>query len=338
MRHRTEHEKNLRFSRRETLLSMLSLGLGGFANSAAATSPRAAESAETSSMRILCFNTHLLPAIAQKVAGHRGQADYRAEAIARQLNQYHLIGLCEVFESKRRQQIVETLQRATDQAYQVVESPGSSGRHLIGGGLLLLSRFPIEGKPNTLTYRDASRFLRSGFKADGFAAKGAIHARLQIIEEPLVLVDCFLTHLESHSPQARQNQIKELAGFVAAHSSVERPMILLGDLNVTADFPANEGAGDSENRLLTDLLRHGKRPLVDVWSSLEDERGGTSDAIAGESSDRIDYIFMSSSTGYAKAALMPTAAKVVPFLDKEVKEGSLSDHAGIECQAMLAVR
>jgi endonuclease/exonuclease/phosphatase family metal-dependent hydrolase len=338
MYHRIAIPEDSRLSRREALLSVLSLIAAAPTISALPETLRAAVPDRAASMRILCFNTHLLPGIAQKVAGHRGQDDYRADALARQLGDYDLIGLCEVFENKRRHHLVETLQRMSDQAFQIVESPAPSGRHFVGGGLLLLSRFPIEDKPNLLTYRDASRFWRSGFKADGFAAKGVIHARLRLNDEPRVLVDCFLTHLESHSAEARQSQIRELAGFIAQHSSLERPLILFGDLNVTADHPVDQGGADSEYRLMMESFRYGKQPLVDVWPALEEGRGGTSDAIAGETSDRIDYILMSPALLSAKASIEPATVKVVPFLDKEVKEGSLSDHAGVECEARLNLR
>jgi hypothetical protein len=55
---------------------------------------------------VLFFNTHLLPAIAQSVAGHRGQDDYRTSVIGAAVAPYDLIGLCEVFESHRREEIV----------------------------------------------------------------------------------------------------------------------------------------------------------------------------------------------------------------------------------------
>lgn len=198
---------------------------------------------------------------------------------------------------------------------------------------MLVSGFAIEGKPNTITYRDASRFWRSGLKADGFSAKGAIHVRLRIADRPPAYMDCILTHLESHSTEARQNQIQELAGFIATHSSPQRPLVVLGDLNVTADHPISSNATDSEYGRMIYTLRQGNRPLIDVWPTLSAGRGGTSDALAGESSERIDYVLMSS-----PSILTPTIIKIIPFLDKQVDQGSLSDHAGVACSATLNLR
>jgi endonuclease/exonuclease/phosphatase family metal-dependent hydrolase len=171
-------------------------------------------------LSVLFFNTHLLPGVAQLVAGHRGQDDYRTQAIAARLTQYDIVGLCEVFETRRRDGIVRRVQEASGGAYSWVGSDGATGRSLIGGGLLLLTRMPIEGEPQVHAYSAASRVYNTGIKADGLAAKGVIHARLRAGPGPGagdgVFVDCFLTHLESISAKARARQIDELAAFIAA--------------------------------------------------------------------------------------------------------------------------
>lgn len=286
-------------------------------------------------IRVLFFNMHLLPAIAQTVAGHRGQDDYRTQAIAAQLHQYDLVGLCEVFEARRRREIVATVQQNSHQAFQWIESPKPSGRHVICGGLLLLSRFPIVGDAHVHTYASASRVLTSGWKADGFAAKGVLHARLRVSEQPEILADCFLTHLESVSSKARAEQIKELAAYVAAHAAPERPLILMGDLNVVADDPAAAPPADSEYRILVNALRLGDRQLVDAWPTLQAGRGGTSDALGAGDCRRIDYIFLSPPRDADGPSWEPTAIQVEPFLDGNVKQGSLSDHAAVACRLQL---
>ncbi|WP_428305269.1 endonuclease/exonuclease/phosphatase family protein [Lacipirellula sp.] len=286
------------------------------------------------SIRLLFYNTHLLPTIAQKVAGHRGQDDYRTAAIAAKLYRYDLIGLCEVFESRRRKEIVEVVQRDSRNTFHVIEQPKPWGRHLIGSGLMLLSRYPIVGEPHFITYHHASRVVTNGWKADGFAAKGAIHAQLQVREQPAAQLDCFLTHLESISPKARGEQIKELADFIAKHAHPERPAILIGDLNVAADAPGVPAADDSEYRQLTSKLAFGEQYFVDLWPAFHDTAGGTNDALAKEHCRRIDYAFISppQPTGLT---LEPTAIRVEPFLDAKVEQGSLSDHAALECNFVL---
>lgn len=322
-------------TRREALLALLASGVAIAAPRCAWPQALIPLPSVRPELRVLFFNTHLLPAIAQGIAGHRGQGDHRTAAIAAQLHRYDLVGLCEVFESHRRREIVRIVRENSYQAFHAIEPPKVWGRHLIGSGLLLLSRLPLEGEPHFITYRSASRVITNGVRADGLAAKGALHARLRLGEAPGMLADCFLTHLESVSSKARAAQIEELAAFVAAHSSPERPLILMGDLNVEADFAFAPAPGETEYRHLTNTLRYGDANLVDLWPTLQLGRGGTSDALAHEDCRRIDYIFLSPPHPQNCVGWQPLTVRVEPFLDATVKQGSLSDHAGVECRVAL---
>jgi endonuclease/exonuclease/phosphatase family metal-dependent hydrolase len=327
---------NYRLNRREALLASLA-ACGAFARVSRSFAQELLllpPVAPVGNVRLLFFNTHLLPAIAQTVAGHRGQDDYRTAAIAAQLDRFDLVGLCEVFESRRRQEIIRILQSNSNNAFHAIEQPKPWGRHLIGSGLLLLSRYPIVGEPHFLTYQAASRVITNGWKADGFAAKGVIHAQLRLSEQPPADVDCFLTHLESVSSNARGEQIKELAAFIAAHTNPNRPAVLMGDLNVTADYPLNAASTATEYGQLTSALLYGQQRFVDLWPAFYAERGGTSDALALEKARRIDYVFLSPPPSIGPV-LAPTDIRVEPFLDEKVKQGSLSDHAGVACQFTL---
>ncbi|MBL9162604.1 MAG: endonuclease/exonuclease/phosphatase family protein [Planctomycetaceae bacterium] len=321
---------NHRLNRREALLAALGAAFARAARSSAQELLLLPPVAPEGNVRLLFFNTHLLPTIAQTVAGHRGQDDYRTAAIANQLDRFDLVGLCEVFESRRRQEIIRVLQSNSNNAFHAIEQPKPWGRHLIGSGLLLLSRYPIVGEPHFLTYQDASRVLTNGWKADGFAAKGVIHAQLRLSDQPPVQIDCFLTHLESVSSAARAKQLTELAGFIAANTSPDRPAILMGDLNVTADYPINAASTATEYGQLTSDMRYGQQRFVDLWPAFYAERGGTSDALVLEKARRIDYVFLSPPPTIGPV-LAPTEIRIEPFLDEKVKQGSLSDHAGVAC-------
>jgi endonuclease/exonuclease/phosphatase family metal-dependent hydrolase len=321
------------YQRRDVLRALLAAGGAASLNTQAWAQELISLPPVDSTLRVLLFNTHLLPSIAQGVAGHRGQSDYRTQAIAARLHHYDIVGLCEVFESKRRREIMRIVSENSGHAFHWFESPKPTGRHLICGGLLLFSRLPIVGQPHCVTYSKASRAYSHGYKADGFAAKGALHAQLRV--DARVSIDCFLTHLESVSAEARTAQIHELAEFIAACSNPGRPLMLMGDMNVVADYPPTAGGEDSEYRELRNLLQHAGQPLLDIWPALQAGRGGTRDALAQEACNRIDYIFTSNGQR-GGAWLEPAAARVEPFLDSNVKEGSLSDHAGVECK--LTVR
>ena len=319
-----------RQNRREALMTLLATGASAVAAPAWAQGLDLLPDAALD-VSVLFYNTHLLPTVAQAVAGKRGQDAYRTAAIARQLDRYDLVGLSEVFEARRRDEIIRTVQQNSGDAFNWVASPKPKGRSLVSGGLLLLTRFPIEGEPNFLAYSAASRVYSHGIKADGLAAKGVLHARLRVGDEPQALVDCFLTHLESISAKARAKQVQQLGAFIAEHASPERPMLLMGDMNIAADFPGTPSMGPSEYRMLLDTLRHGDKELVDLWAASHVTRGGTRDALARENCNRIDYIFLSPPDDDGSISWQPAAVRVEPFLDARVKQGSLSDHAAVEC-------
>lgn len=290
-------------------------------------------------LRIVAFNTHLLPGIALQVAGHRGQGAYRAEAIGRRLVDYDLAGLCEVFDAERREELLGGASTAAPGAFTSLWFPKPRGRGLTNSGLLLLSRLPIEER-HLLTYRDASRFITYGFRADGLAAKGALHARLRLGDGPGESLDCFLTHLESRSAAARRRQLKELTRFIAAHAATERPAVLMGDLNIAADFPPRpaKGASASPYQELLAALKSSGVEWIDVWPALQSGAGGTSDPLAEREGRRIDYVFISAARAAARCSLRPVSAGVERFLDDSVREGSLSDHAAVVCELEILVR
>lgn len=59
------------------------------------------------SLRILAHNVHLLPNVALKVAGNRGDTKYRAKQIGKKLAAYDIVGLCEVFDPQHSRQVYD---------------------------------------------------------------------------------------------------------------------------------------------------------------------------------------------------------------------------------------
>jgi len=285
-------------------------------------------------VRIVAYNVHLLPDLAARVAGKRSKSNYRAQAIGEQLAAYDLVGISEAFDRDYSQTLLDTLQAHSADHLSAVQGPQRSGRHLIGSGLMLLSRWPIEVS-HTMTYSHASRFFTSGFKADGFAAKGAVHARLQLGDDSSAAIDCFLTHLESQSSSAREKQIAELAEFIAEYASVDLPMVVMGDFNVTADssFSLDPVPTDTPYQKLLRALSYRDRQLIDVGTTCHQHgHHGTSDALAQDGDRRIDYIFLSNPTMTTHAQLAPVEACTLPMFDNQVPEASLSDHLAVACQ------
>ena len=282
---------------------------------------------KSKTLRVVTYNTHLLPSIALPFAGRRSKAEYRASEIATQLAGYDLLGLCEVFDSSTRQRLLETVRSQTGDACSVAHGPSRSGTHLIGGGLLLLSRYPITDT-HTITFRNRTRIVTHGFKADGFAAKGALHARLQVDD---VALDCFLTHLDSQSSEIRSRQLNELGAFISQFAKSENPVVIMGDMNIpfSADHDANQSTGYGE--LISVLSASLDRDVFDLGSTLAEGPAGSSDAIASNGGMRIDYIFISNPESSALPQLEARPANHLRLLDSNVPDGSLSDHLAVSC-------
>lgn len=289
-------------------------------------------------LRVVSYNVHLLPKVARPFAGERSATEYRAIQIAEELAEFELLGLCEAFDEKSRLAMIQRLQERSPEELHFALGPKRSGRHLIGGGLLLLSKFPIVDQ-NVLTYRSATRVTTHGMKSDGFAAKGALHVRLEmdIVDTQL---DCFLTHLDSQSSEVRTKQVTELCAFVSKHHDAEVPLIVMGDFNIEA--PSGAGADglavheQSEyQELLGNLNSIDRGDFLDLGHQIAVGPRGSSNATEPDGGRRIDYVFISDSTPTSLSKLIGKQAKHLPLLDKDVAEGSLSDHAAVACELQL---
>ena len=112
-----------------------------------------------------------------------------------------------------------------------------------------------------------------GLRADGFAAKGVIHARIALHaevndnkddkdrknhKEPAKKVentlDVFVTHLEARDAAIREQQYVELADFIKKTSDRSCPMLLMGDIN-TAGMPEQRSDPNSQYSKLMALQR-----------------------------------------------------------------------------------
>ncbi|PQO37391.1 hypothetical protein DTL21_05455 [Bremerella cremea] len=288
--------------------------------------------ARPQTLSVVSYNVHLLPSVALPFAGERSAAAYRAEKIAEQLAGYDLIALNEAFDATHRQKVIDQLQAETGNGYHVADGPGRSGSHLIGGGLLVLSKYPIL-ETHTHTYQNSTRFLTHGFKSDGFAAKGALHVRVLVDLPSQLAVDCFVTHLDSQSASVRELQLKEFCQFVSHHQHSDNPAVLLGDFNITAE-PLG-GAETEYANLMTSIDQLRSVPFVDAAQRVAYGPAGSSNALADDGGRRIDYLFYSNSDRPFATQLTRVQARHLPLLDEQVPEGSLSDHLAVACEFRL---
>jgi endonuclease/exonuclease/phosphatase family metal-dependent hydrolase len=276
---------------------------------------------------VVAYNSHLLPPIANLIAGKRGNADYRCTKIADQLSKFDIAGVSEVFDEKLAAKMIDEMNANPERAFFFARSPSPTGTfQFAGGGLLLFSRFPILVE-NSLVFSDGSRFLGSGFKAaDGLAAKGALHARLKL--DATRELDCFLVHLESFSMPIRKRQVEELAAFVKAHCRAGVPYLLMGDFNIIGPLSLDTSRHKEYNDMVARMTMIDFK-IVDV--AINPSEGtlakGTSDALIDGGGVRIDYLLLGipASNSIAWSA----SSKTIRFLDHSVQEGSLSDHAAV---------
>jgi len=296
-----------------------------------AATPAGTSSPET--FKIITYNVQFLPGIAS-FANKRKEPLYRAKSIGEKLATFDAVGLNEVFERRPREALLDGLRAAWGEAYHEVVSPQpTDGR--FNGGLTIATRRPLV-ESHTLTYSQGSSPKKHGVLADGFAAKGALHARIardaQAAEraaagQPAGCVDVFITHLEAREDAVRETQYPELAEFIRQNSSPDCPAIVMGDFNThgDADDRAEEDAPYHRMKKLFDDARPGA-PFVDLWPKLHDSHGGTTIQEDVERGSRIDMIFLSNPA--AGGGLEPTAIRVNPYLDEKV--GALSDHSAVE--------
>jgi endonuclease/exonuclease/phosphatase family metal-dependent hydrolase len=283
--------------------------------------------------KIITYNVQFLPGIAS-FANKRKEPLYRAKSIGEKLATFDAVGLNEVFERRPREALLDGLRSAWGKSYHEVVSPQpTDGR--FNGGLTIATRRPLV-ESHTLTYSQGSSPKKYGVLADGFAAKGALHARIArdagaaeqaAAGKPAGCVDVFITHLEARADEIRETQYPELAEFIRQHSSPDCPAIVMGDFNThgDADDIAKEDAPYHRMKKLFDDARPGA-PFVDLWPKLHDSHGGTTNQEDLERGSRIDMIFLSNPA--AGGGLEPTAIRVNPYLDEKV--GALSDHSAVE--------
>jgi endonuclease/exonuclease/phosphatase family metal-dependent hydrolase len=282
------------------------------------------------SLRIITYNVQHLP---WEVLNKFPNSKYRAKRQAELLVNYDIIGLNEVFVDRRRNEICQILKDAWGADFHSVTSH-QADRSVFGldSGLLLLTRLPVL-ESHTLTFGNDSRLRDRGFIADGYAKKGAIHARIQYRspDQQTIDIDCFVTHLESLDAARRDEQISMLTKFMIQHSLADNPMLLLGDLNI-ADDGAELSNTDSQYCRLQRELSTVRETWSDLGQMIEASEQSTFDANSPTGGQRLDYILLSDAL--RGPSLIPLSSSVQRFADPHVV--FLSDHSALEADFGLS--
>lgn len=286
-----------------------------------------AESLQGETLRVATYNVQFLPGMASAM-NERKEPHYRAARIAEEMAAFDIVALQEVFHPRFRDLIVDGLREQWGNVNTVV-SPKPEGQ--FNGGCLLATRLPIVNT-GAMIFENYSHPDDYGVRADGYAAKGVIHARIARGDDNLDdTIDVFVTHLEARADHLRPLQYVEMAAFVREHYEPTRPALLMGDFNTNGvsaerDNPASQYA--ALRRELSGAI--GEASLVDVWTQLEgDAYGGTTHQDSTERGKRIDLIFLANPPEPA-VQLEPQRIWVNLYRDEKVV--ALSDHNAVEAE------
>lgn len=189
-----------------------------------------------------------------------------------------------------------------------------------GDELTIISRYPIV-EWNSYIYQSA-------YGIDAMAAKGILHARIQVGDTDVHdYIDVFSTHLQAGSELIRRAQILELADFISEHANPSNPVILLGDFNVKGPYAEHtldtngQSMYDYFMQVLTTLPT--AHVLEDIGLHLT---GGTNHHKYEDKhrKDRIDHIFLSPNS----LSVDPETVSIKEFDGNGWR--TLSDHAAVE--------
>ncbi len=269
------------------------------------------------SIRVLTYNIWLRPpGISESCSGDH--KDERMEEFLReQLPKYDILAFQEFFGSwsNRRRRFLDSAYRQGFHysfCSQAVRSPWSGyGLKLVDGGLLLLSRFPLQ-RCEELIY-SASTYT------DSLAQKGVLYARVSLPQG--LNLDLFVTHLQANYEggdhwEIQQAQLRQLRAFIQdRHQPVDAVGLLLGDMNVDA------------------LCRPRYRQMMNLLGFPRDLMKECHEITAPDCSQSLDYMFALSEAQLLQVTSididsMATVNCGVPYLQ-------LSDHYGISARLQL---
>ncbi len=279
-------------------------------------------------VRVITYNVQFLPGPAAAM-NQRKEPDYRAARIAEEVAKFDLVALQEVFDQKWQDAIADGVRMVWgDDHFHRLSSPMADG-HQYNGGCMILSRYPFV-TTNAMVFKAFSKPEDFGFRADGFAAKGVIHARIALSGE-MSAIDVFATHLEARDDTLRPAQYAEMAAFIKSVAVPSHPALILGDLN-TRGMLDYRNDPESQYTVMMRTLNDARPGAAwsDVWPMLKgDALGGTSEQESADIGRRIDYILLSNSQPPAPQ-LTPASVAVNLFQDPRVV--ALSDHNAVEAE------
>jgi endonuclease/exonuclease/phosphatase family metal-dependent hydrolase len=294
-----------------------------------------APNAKPGTLRAVTYNVQFLPGLARHT-NKRGKPAYRARQIAEKMSAFDIVGLNETFDDEPRKLIHDDIRERWGKECHILFGPDpQDGR--FNGGLSLLSRFPFT-TTHSVVYRNFSTPAQYGLAADGFAAKGVLHARVILPAPrftPQRTLDVFVTHFEARDGSLRRKQFDELAEFMSKHTVADREFLLLGDLNTRGNASYRAAPRSTYNQLFGVLRKSlSQHNVVDAWPArYPGKDGGTKDQTKPTGGPRIDYIVLGNPKQHT-SEFQVGEIQVNPYLDDSVT--ALSDHSAVEATIVVS--
>ena len=321
-----------------------------------------------SNVRVLSYNMFLRPLNPSDIMSNHYKGTRLRIFKDEILQKYDVLCLQEMFGSLslRRKNF---LKHAQTVGFHSVASPAPSNwtSGLIDGGLVILSRWKIISKAY-MTYSAGTWTDALAMKGVLYAmlqpADG--HMCAHVFTTHLQATYAGDQRSVQKQREVRRSQIKELVSFmrmrindceagrsgdIPPESRRRWPIILGGDFNINArpgpDDPPGAKHSDEYLMLLNELKKvnvhardllfqkDGTHPVTIFDSKRKETLLSNQDDAAFMPDSSLDYVFfMQNQSGTEVDCLLPTSAKIEPFLVKKSKAypgTQLSDHYGVDC-------
>jgi len=250
-------------------------------------------------LRILTYNFFMRPP-----GIHDNGSDYKGERLKsflnNELNNWDIICFQEMFGSysKRKNTLLNKAKKCGFKYHIEGPIPNVLSRHIVDGGLMILSRFQIVAKESII--------YSKGTSSDALASKGVLYAKIKLPNGMYFHV--FTTHLQAsyydrsvkrlkEFESIRLNQMKELRDFMHIITKDDTlPIFLMGDMNV----PAIENNDESdEYHQMMNFLNTPYFKATDILKSILGYHPPTigrliemkENSASNEVGSRLDYIF-----------------------------------------------
>lgn len=295
---------------------------------------------ETARVSFLSYNLYCLPWLASFFSPSACPfPSERASSFLDHIQSYDILALQEVWDPRYKK--VENFVRA-NKLYSVGSTAPSSLEYLklrlFGGGLMIISKYPIEAKEELV--------FDKGVASDGFVTKGVLYAKVKVGSSYLHV---FNTHLQAsygyefdfeNNPYAdiRKRQLEQLTKFINKQTAKDQyPIFLMGDFNVNARRAPDDAANSAEYDHMLRILRSESYEVVDVHKEFnggvhpvtyagKSVRVGAPPRVGGQ---RLDFLFeMRRNISPDNFKYKFTNATVVPFEVSGRMFSQISDHYG----------